>query len=159
MNQCTEHNPSSMKRLRWAPLALLLILILLASKCEECDRDDKYGKSTLYGMESKILLVSRTWGDNIDIEYILIRIDPDSPWLLDPAEPVNLHFWKGTKKWINKNDTTSVFVPLSPEFLEGTDTTNTVIIANVVVPPGATHVAVALGSSGLETELYELPPR
>jgi hypothetical protein len=140
----------------------MLFFLALMSACaggaSALEKARSIGKAELAGFSSSI--PSIVWRDNsaISISYKLQWGNPNGSWILNRREPVNISFWDTKSKVLRRVAIEVKSILLSQNFLYRADKTMTANI-EVSVPPNATAVSVALGTSGLETDRVPIPHR
>jgi hypothetical protein len=132
----------------------MLFFLALMSACaggaSALEKARSIGKAELAGLSSSI--PSIVWRDKLQWG------NPNGSWILNRREPVNISFWDTKSKVLRRVAIEVKSILLSQNFLYRADKTMTANI-EVSVPPNATAVSVALGTSGLETDRVPIPHR
>ena len=110
------------------------------------------------GLRSAVQSMSWIGEGSLKVQYLLQWTNARNTWVLKPREPVNISFWDTTVQPARPLSVEIKFIQLEPGFLGRKDTSASATVT-APVPPGATAVSLALGASGLETEVTALPAR
>jgi hypothetical protein len=116
------------------------------------------GKPELGGLRATVGSIAPADGTSVAVRYVLQWTDPRNAWILDQDEPVNVSFWDMKAQPPLLISVEIKRIKLERGFLAGTTASNSASVT-AQVPPGATAVSLALGTSGLETERVPLPGR
>jgi hypothetical protein len=138
--------------------AVWFTMAALGGSALAVDKVGDLGKPEVRGLRSTVGSVAHPDDTLITIQYILQWTDPHNAWVLDQEEPVNVSFWNMKAQPPSVILVEIKLIKLERGFLAGSTTSMSASIT-AHVPPGATAVSLALGTSGLETERVQLPGR